>query len=370
MRISRILLLCFFMVFAFADVHSQNAQLEYIAHGTFSITSDEGTKLMIDPYHGYRQMGYTFPESITADLVLITHPHYDHDGSVYFSQNTPIFREAGTYQFKDIKFIGISSKHAHAEQIGKSGNPNYNTIWKVQVGAVKIAHLGDNEVPTAEEIALLADVDFIIGPPQEAYYRLFPNKTYIPNHYLLPEITEHKNWMKPVAGWLSTQQNVEHLTTNVLPLTSIKRNSGILVFTPSKTVKEWSESYYKALEYIKQGQAAFKKTSETKDAILFMQKAIEAAPYVADGYLGKATFLEKENKGEAVIRELELAFARVPDLDWGVAVRMRKMLADAYAGINQESLAYNNYLWVVRNSRIANSNAVKAAMNFIETHKK
>ncbi len=48
------------------------AQLLYQGHGSFRITTDNDTVIYVDPYAG---MGYDLP----ADLILVTHDHYDHN---------------------------------------------------------------------------------------------------------------------------------------------------------------------------------------------------------------------------------------------------------------------------------------------------
>lgn len=349
-------------------INAQTPKIEYIAHAAFVIESSQGTRVVIDPYHSYRQMGFTFPEDVTADLVLITHPHYDHDGSQYFSKNTPVFRDAGTYQYKDIMYKGIASNHTYAQQIGKSGNQNYNTIWVVEVNGIKIAHLGDNEVPTPEEIQQLSDVDYIIGHPQDAYLILFPNATYIPNHYLLPEITNHKNWMQPVSGWLEGKKDVVKLTTNTYKPIKNDTSARILVFKPSTKVQEWSKEYYEALVVMKEGLELQKASGDFETIITIYDKAIQIAPYVMDGYYSKAVLLSRKQKYKEVISILERGFVAVPDIDWGTKAKARELLAEAYSATGQKELTYNQYVWMSRHDRIVNKNTLKIAQDFIKKY--
>lgn len=351
-------------------VNSQNAKIEYIAHAAFVIESANGTRVLIDPYHSYRQMGFTFPEQINADITLITHPHYDHDASMYMSENSPVYREAGEYRFKDISFKGIASKHSHAERIAKSGNQSYNTIWIVAVGDVQIAHLGDNEVLTKDEVELLAGVDYIIGHPNDEHLAVFDEVTYIPNHYLLPEVTKHTNWMQPVAGWLEGKDGVVKLESNIHPLKKEKKTADILVFKPSPIVKEWSQNYYDTLAAIAEGIALSKKSENSDDALIAMDKAIRLTPYVMDGYLNKALLLLKKDDHAGSILILEKAFAQVPDMDWGNQARAHKILADAYSATNQKELAYHQYLWLSRHNRIVNINVIEEAVTFIAAYEK
>lgn len=354
-------------------INAQNAKIEYIAHASFVIQSSNGTRVLIDPYHSYRQMGYIFPKDLRADVTLLTHPHYDHDASMYMSENTPVYREAGEYRFKDILFKGIASKHSHAERMAKSGNQSYNTIWVVEVDDVQIAHLGDNEVLTEDEVKLLAEVDYIIGHPKDAYFDVFDvfdEVTYIPNHYLLPEVTKHTNWMQPIDGWLEGKEGVVKLESNTLYLKKEKNLTEILVFKPSPHVKEWSQNYYDTLAAIAEGYALLKKSENIDDALPLMDKAISATPYVMDGYLNKALLFSKNENHAGSIAILEKGFANVPDMDWGTQARVHKLLADAYIVTNQKEHAYQQYLWLRRHNRIVNINVSEAAKTFIAKYDK
>lgn len=48
------------------------AELLYLGHGSLRLTTDAGTVVYIDPFMG--EEGY----DVAADLVLVTHQHYDH----------------------------------------------------------------------------------------------------------------------------------------------------------------------------------------------------------------------------------------------------------------------------------------------------
>jgi len=361
--IVQLLLCCFY-------TQAQTPKIEYIAHAAFVLESSQGTRVVIDPYHSYRQMGYTFPEDIPVDFVLITHPHYDHDGSQYFSKNTPVYRDSGNYRFKDITFKGIASNHSFAEQIGKSGNQNYNTIWVVEIDGIKIAHLGDNEVPISSEVQQLSNVDYIIGHPRDEYLILFPDATYIPNHYLLPEITKHKNWMQPVDGWLEEKKEVQKLKTNTYTPTKNDTSARVLVFKPSRVVQEWSRDYYEALAILKEASELQKASGDFETILVGYDKAIALAPYVMDGYYGKAVTLSRKQKHQKTIKVLQQAFVAVPDMDWGIEAKARELLADAYVATNQLTLAYNQFVWLSRHKRIVNRNAIEKAETYIKNHLK
>lgn len=364
-RIKNLLLLCFALT---AIGYSQVAKIEYIAHAAFILESEQGTRILIDPYHSYNQMGYTFPDGIEVDAVLITHPHYDHDASKYVSENTPVFREAGNYKVQDISFYGIASNHAFYERIAASGNQAYNTIWVVTIGEKQFAHLGDNAIPTPDEVAQLKDVDFIIGHPNDEVLRLFPGKTYIPNHYLLPQVTKHTNWMQPLDGWLEDKTQVHKLERNSFTLNQ-ENKAEILVFKPSIDVKEWSPQYYEALGLMKEASTNFRENKDLNTAIVLMDKAIVLSPSIFEGYLSKARLLSSEKKYVQIIATLEKGLASATDIDWGREARAHQLLANAYLALEQNDKAYNHYLWIVRHHRIVNTKILETAKAFVQGYK-
>src|SRR3954465_4418170 len=121
--------------------------IEYIAHACFRVTSPSGKQVLIDPYASRVWLGYDLPSNIIADAVLISHPHYDHDGGeskrrpVPWSSNTIVLRVPGTNQLGDITVVGYAGKHADpwGKEFGQS-----NTILLLKTGGLRIVHLGDN----------------------------------------------------------------------------------------------------------------------------------------------------------------------------------------------------------------------------------
>ena len=369
MKNASALLTILFFTMCSLFIKAQNAKIEYLAHASFIIESSEGTRVLIDPYHSYSQLGYTFPANIKADFVLVTHPHFDHDGSKYFGESTPVFRRSGTYLFNDIKFYGLGSNHLGSEDMAKRGQQSYNIIWVVEVNNVKIAHLGDNAALTAEEIEKLSTMDYVIGHPEDESLAQFSSNTvYIPNHYLLPEVSKHTNWMEPIDGWLVGKEEVTRLNGNVFEIDPNKKPSRILVFQPSEKVKEWPKNYYDALEKLGGASKEFRESKNTEAFLMATDEAIELSPTTIEGYSYKAYLLTNLKKDRDVIGVLEKAFINVPDIDWGTEIRMRKMLADAYAATEAYELAYEHYLWLHSQTGITDANTMKAAKQFIKDH--
>ena len=126
------------------DHASKSVTIEYIAHAAFVITSSSGDRVLIDPYGSREWIGYDYPASIESDAVLITHPHYDHDGGVSrghdapWSESTLELRQPGSFSVGDIEILGVTGKHAdpYGKEFGQT-----NTIWLLEVAGLRIVHV-------------------------------------------------------------------------------------------------------------------------------------------------------------------------------------------------------------------------------------
>src|SRR5437762_7896073 len=92
--------------------------IESIAHTCFRIHSDDGRRILIDPYASRVWLGYDFPRELATDAILITHPHFDHDGGEFIGRTVPwtpetrVLRDPGTFTVADFHITGIGGKHA------------------------------------------------------------------------------------------------------------------------------------------------------------------------------------------------------------------------------------------------------------------
>jgi L-ascorbate metabolism protein UlaG (beta-lactamase superfamily) len=111
-------------------------KIKYLAHATFLITSDSGTRIITDPYevsdafrHGAIQEA--------ADIVTVSHDHHDHNNVAAVKGNPQVVR--GTAEVKGIKFNGIATAHDN-----KGGTERgKNTIFCFEVDGIKVCHMGD-----------------------------------------------------------------------------------------------------------------------------------------------------------------------------------------------------------------------------------
>ncbi len=135
-------------------------KVKWLGHACFLITSDSGTKIITDPFNVGG--GINYPEiKESADIVLLSHEHGDHNNTGAIKGNPQVIKEVGTKEAKGIKFKGIGTYHDDA----KGTKRGRNTIYVFEVDGVKICHLGDlgHELNNAQ-IAEIGKVDVLFIP--------------------------------------------------------------------------------------------------------------------------------------------------------------------------------------------------------------
>lgn len=126
-------------------------RITWLGHSCFKI-ENEGTTIILDPYEDGSVAGYGNIRE-KADLVLCTHEHGDHNGrgTVELTGNSAA----------DVKITKIDTYHDHhrGEHRGK------NTIYILEMGGYRIAHLGDLgcQLPK-EQMDMLKNLDLLLIP--------------------------------------------------------------------------------------------------------------------------------------------------------------------------------------------------------------
>ena len=116
--------------------------IEYYGHSCFKITAkpagrgQEDVVIFMDPFD--KQAGLRPPQG-QADLVLVSHHHFDHDNSAALKGEPVVFDIPGEYSVKGINVIGLPSYHDNKE----GAERGLNTIFILETEDLKICHLGD-----------------------------------------------------------------------------------------------------------------------------------------------------------------------------------------------------------------------------------
>ncbi len=193
-------------------------KIKYLGHSAFVIISDGGVKIITDPYGTSPDLTYG-EISEPADIVTVSHDHFDHCNVAAVGGNPQVIRRAEVSAAKGIKFKGISSYHD--DEGGRvRGN---NIIFCFEVDRLKLCHLGDlGHRLDDRQKADIGSVDILLIPvggyytidaktATEVCEQLKPG-VIIPMHYRtdkgLPSIAGVEEFLrgKPRVKWLDTSQ--------------------------------------------------------------------------------------------------------------------------------------------------------------------
>jgi L-ascorbate metabolism protein UlaG (beta-lactamase superfamily) len=197
--------------------------VRYLGHSCFYINSTKGTSILIDPYG--ENVPYNFP-NITADVVVVTHEHKDHNAIHRVGGSPRIVKRTSEFIVEHelpiprtnevITLKGIPTFHDKFS--GRRKGPN--TIFSWFMEGLGIVHLGDlGHTLTEQQIKILGTIDVVFMPvgggtvldPTEAVLvmnQLNP-KVVFPMHYQTPE-TEYMALSKePIESFTSKVQDAE-----------------------------------------------------------------------------------------------------------------------------------------------------------------
>ncbi|MCD6528108.1 MBL fold metallo-hydrolase [bacterium] len=149
--------------------------------------------IVIDPFD--ESIGLKVP-SLSADILLITHHHRDHD-NIKAIKGTPFVIDGpGEYEIKNIFVQGIPAFH---DNVGGKKRGKI-TIFTIEIEEMRVCHLGDlgQKELTAEQLNQIGDVDILMIPVGGIYtidgreaFKIISQigpKVVIPMHYQIPKL--------------------------------------------------------------------------------------------------------------------------------------------------------------------------------------
>lgn len=137
-------------------------KIRYLGHSCFLLTESTGTSIVTDPYG---DVGFEMP-SVTADVVTISHDHYDHNNDKAVGGNPVIIKEEGNYEIGGVGITAIKSYHDD-ENGAKRGE---NLIFKFRMDGLEICHLGDiGEECSSSLLEMLLPVHVLLIPVGGTY---------------------------------------------------------------------------------------------------------------------------------------------------------------------------------------------------------
>ena len=192
-------------------------KIKWVGHASFLVTSEEGKKIITDPYNVGGEIKYA-PINESADVITISHDHRDHNNATAVKGNPTIIKDAGITKVKGIEFNGIPSYHdtVQGSQRGK------NIIFCFTLDGINICHLGDlGHLLSNEQIAEIGSVDILLIPvggnytidaeQATAVAKSLKARIVIPMHYKTSKCDY------PISGveeFLKAKRNVRELNSS------------------------------------------------------------------------------------------------------------------------------------------------------------
>lgn len=135
-------------------------KIKWLGHACFLITSEAGTRIITDPFASDKNLSYA-EVSQEADIVTVSHDHFDHNHTAPIKGHPSIIRTAGERKIKDIGIRTISTWHD--ESGGKERGPNL--VFCFNIDGMNLCHLGDlGHRLNKSDLAGLGRVDVLLVP--------------------------------------------------------------------------------------------------------------------------------------------------------------------------------------------------------------
>jgi L-ascorbate metabolism protein UlaG (beta-lactamase superfamily) len=188
------------------------------------VKANNGDKItiLIDPFD--KEIGLNPPRG-SADIVLITHDHHDHNNLKAASGNPFVINGPGEYDVKGVYIKGIYSYHDNNE----GADRGINTIYVIESEEMKVCHLGDlGQKELADtQLEKIGEIDILMIPVGGTYtinsdeavkiINQIEPTIVMPMHYKLPglilKLDEVKDFLKEIGIQQETSEefNVKKL---------------------------------------------------------------------------------------------------------------------------------------------------------------
>ncbi|OGZ17480.1 MAG: hypothetical protein A2Z78_00845 [Candidatus Nealsonbacteria bacterium RBG_13_36_15] len=172
-------------------------QVIWHGHAFFQIITSRGKEeklsIAIDPFSA--EIGLRVP-LIEANILLITHDHYDHNNTKAIKGSPFLIQGPGEYEIKGISIQGISAFHDKNQGKERGGI----TIYIIEAEGMKLCHLGDfgQKELTSDQIEKIGDCDVLMipvggvftisGPEASKIISQIEPRIVIPMHYQLSKL--------------------------------------------------------------------------------------------------------------------------------------------------------------------------------------
>lgn len=177
--------------------------IKWLGHASFEISTGD-TRIITDPFN--ERLGYPMlPRE--AEIVTISHQHWDHNAAECIAGQPQIIAEPGSYNLNNVLINGYSTFHDQ-QQGRQRGN---NTIFKFNAEGMNLLHLGDlGHLLSQEQIEQIGPIDILLLPVG-GVYTVDADAAYELMHLIKPQIVIPMHFMTPHLSF--TLEPVERFTS-------------------------------------------------------------------------------------------------------------------------------------------------------------
>lgn len=214
-------------------------------YGQSAFLVEDELRVFIDPFGDPAPLAargiefrYAPIAGVEADLLLVTHDHFDHNAVEVVGGEPQVIAKAGTHESPAGEVVGVASEHD--DVAGTQRGPN--TIFVFELGGMRLCHLGDfgQAALRPEQRAAIGEVDVLFlpvgggptvgGEEAAAIVRELRPRLVVAMHYR----TEAVNFLDPPDAFLDAlSASVERLPeseANVEPLLGTREEPVVALF--------------------------------------------------------------------------------------------------------------------------------------------
>ena len=134
-------------------------KIKWFGQSCFMITSENGTKILMDPYKN--ALGYKLPEEIAADIVATSHNHSDHNYISAVKGSFVHINGIGRFSELGIEIKGVETFHDKVSGAKKGKN----TIYNFKIDGINVCHCGDlGHTLDSNLVEEIGNVDILLLP--------------------------------------------------------------------------------------------------------------------------------------------------------------------------------------------------------------
>jgi L-ascorbate metabolism protein UlaG (beta-lactamase superfamily) len=170
-------------------------KIKWYGHAAFGITTDQGVKIIIDPYQSGAFGGALAYGKIEeeADVVLVSHDHDDHNYIKDIKGKFTRISAAGAHEAKGVKITAMPTYHDSS----KGSERGNNLLFVIEADGLRVAHFGDlGHLLGNDVIKELGPID-VLMLPVGGFYTIDPREATVVMESVKPAITIPMHFKTP-----------------------------------------------------------------------------------------------------------------------------------------------------------------------------